>query len=333
MTSKIYDCLVVGGGPAGLTAAATLVRLRRSAVVFDSKAYRNAGAHAMHMVPGFDHADPKDFRKIAREQLLSRYKTIEFQEGNVVSAAQVELGDDTGAAFELRDENGRTWRGKKVILATGSIDVMPEDIEGYKENWPHHIYQCPFCDGLEDSGHSVGILGFPSPMYQTYGFAGLRFDDRVIIFMNGDSPSDEPTFGALRTLEALGARVEKRRVRRIIDNGPGPANGISVELEGGEKVRCGMMFHHPRTVNRANNLFDQLGIERAPVNEAMEIGGEVALKDQFNQTSVKGIFAAGDTTTPYKSVAQAISSGNIAAVGACMTLAMEEGAKALAAKS
>lgn len=196
-----------------------------------------------------------------------------------------------------------------------------------------HSYQCPFCDGLEDSGHPVGLLGFPSPAYKVYGLAGLRFDDRVTIFANGDSPSDEPTIEAMKTLEACGVKVEQRRVRRLIDNGPGPENGITVELEDGEKVRCGCVFHHPHTVNRAQDLLDQLGIETTPVNEMMGMGGEAVMKNQFNETNVPGVFAAGDTMTPYKAVCGALAAGNTAGVGVCMTLAFEEGAKALASKS
>ena len=140
MSSKIYDCLIVGGGPAGLAAAAALVRLRRSVIVFDSKAYRNAGAHAMHMVLGFDHADPNDFRETVRKQLLARYATVEFQECNILSATKVDRSkENEAAAFELKCDKGRTWSGKKIILASGSVDVLPEDIDGYKDNWPHHM--------------------------------------------------------------------------------------------------------------------------------------------------------------------------------------------------
>lgn len=140
MSSKLYDCLVIGGGPAGLTAALTMARVRVHAIVFDSKEYRNARAKKMHTVIGNDHVDPAEFRKTAKQQIQDRYKTVDFQDSKIVKAAKIDLdAKDGGSGFEVKDEQGNSWRGKKMILASGGVDYLPEDIEGYKENWGKHM--------------------------------------------------------------------------------------------------------------------------------------------------------------------------------------------------
>lgn len=140
MVSKLYDCLVIGGGPSGLTAALTMARVRLNAIVFDSKEYRNSAAKKMHTVIGNDHVDPAQFRKTARHQILDRYKTIEFQDSKIVTAAKIALdAKDGGSGFEVKDDQGNSWRGKKMLLASGGVDYLPEDIEGYQENWGKHM--------------------------------------------------------------------------------------------------------------------------------------------------------------------------------------------------
>lgn len=136
MPSAIYDALIIGGGPAGLAAALPMARQARTAVVFTSNEYRNEGARHMHMIPGLDHIEPSEFRRRARQQILDHYRTIAFEEVKITSAKKV---PDTGH-FELEDEKGRKWEGKKLVLATGSAEVLPDDIEGYKENWASHMY-------------------------------------------------------------------------------------------------------------------------------------------------------------------------------------------------
>lgn len=121
------DVLIIGGGPAGLTAALTLARQRHSAVVFDSGSYRNARTTRLHMVPGWDNKAPADLRKLTRED-ISKYPSIQFAD------VEVKNVKNKDGHFALADASDKTWVGKKLILATGSADVYPK-IEGYEENW------------------------------------------------------------------------------------------------------------------------------------------------------------------------------------------------------
>lgn len=124
-----YDVLIVGAGPAGLSAALGLARQLYTAVVFNSGVYHNQLADHMHNVITWDHQDPALFRKKAKEGILERYDTIKFRDTKVESVAKTFDGK-----FELRDADGKTWMGRKLVLAMGVRDIYPS-IEGYHECW------------------------------------------------------------------------------------------------------------------------------------------------------------------------------------------------------
>ena len=127
--SSILDALIIGGGPAGLSAALGLARLLHTAIVFDSGTYRNAPSKHMHAVATWDHRDPADFRASVRKDLLARYSTIGFADVAVDSVEKAENG-----FFKVTDVNGKGWFGKKVLLASGVHDVYP-NIPGYSDCW------------------------------------------------------------------------------------------------------------------------------------------------------------------------------------------------------
>jgi thioredoxin reductase len=130
MSKPIYDCLIIGAGPAGLAVATGLARLQHTSLVFDSGIYRNALVKHMHNVLGWDHRDPAEFRAKSRQDLLSRYgSVVTFQNATIQQVRKLESGQ-----FEAVDEAGNIYSGKKLCLASGVKDVMP-DIEGYADCW------------------------------------------------------------------------------------------------------------------------------------------------------------------------------------------------------
>jgi len=138
MSSKLFDALVVGAGPAGLAAALALGRNCRTAIVFDSGQFRNSNVTAMHTVPSRDGSNPVEFREITKSQITAKYTTISFLEASITKAERAEV-DDGYEGFQLMDSQARLYSGRKLILATGTKDVLP-DIPGYSDNWPSHMY-------------------------------------------------------------------------------------------------------------------------------------------------------------------------------------------------
>lgn len=316
----IFDALIIGGGPAGLNAALVFARTQGTALVFDSQEYRNEGIKHMHTVASRDHQEPYSFRQTAREQIESRYETVWFQHATITHATKKQIGEDKYEGFEVRSSSDETYLGRKLILATGSKDVLP-DIPGYKENWPSHIYQCLACDGFEQRGTPIGILTFNHPSQSHYVQMAKAFDDRITIFSNGQILDEEPVQHALKVSKAFGAEVDARKITRLVNNGASHEDGVTIEFETGEPVTLGFIVHRPVTVNRAQHLIDQLGVEM--VDPAM--GGHVKIANpMFNETSVRGVFAAGDTMVMMKQAAIAMAEGLKAAAGAGMQIAQEK---------
>lgn len=129
MALSVVDCVVIGGGPAGLAAAGAVARVNHSCLVFDSGVYRNSKSPHVHGFLGWDHRDGADLRIQARADLVARYPTVQFRD-----VAVKELTQQRDGRFQVIDENDIELMGRTVILATGVRDIML-DVDGYAECW------------------------------------------------------------------------------------------------------------------------------------------------------------------------------------------------------
>ncbi|PGH15384.1 hypothetical protein AJ80_05568 [Polytolypa hystricis UAMH7299] len=293
---KLFDVLIIGCGPAGLSTALGLARQLHTAVIFDSGVYRNDRASEMHNVITWDHQSPAKFRVAAQQELLSRYRTIKIQNAIINEVRKSEKGH-----FEAIDDNGQVWQGRKLVLAVGVHDISP-DIEGYAESWGKGIFHCLFCHGYEERGApSAGVLAVGDcaslgPVMHLSRLA-RRLAKKVTVYTDGAVELSQSLADPLRS---AGFELETRHIAKLVKSPKGPE--MVIELSDGKTVTEGFLVHKPKS--EVNGPFaQQLSLE-------LTQEGDIRVKQPFYETaSVPGVFAVGDCASIGKAVAQANATG------------------------
>ncbi|CAH0207948.1 Alkyl hydroperoxide reductase subunit F [Microbacterium sp. Bi98] len=296
----MYDAIVIGAGPAGLQAALTLGRMHRPTLLLDSGEYRNGTVLHMHNVIANDGTPPAEFRATARAQ-LAEYSDIDVRD----VGAQTVTGSE--GSFVVRLADGETVETRHVILATGVADDLP-DIPGLQDLWGTKAFSCPFCDGHEHAGRSIGILG-PAPRAEhLIGLLGRIVGDITVFPVEQPFAADET-----RTLEGLGVRVSAEPVAAVAPE----AADVRITTASTAHTVVGVFVASGSLRHRAP-FADQLGLELLP-------SGSIEI-DDLGRTSQPGVFAAGDLAHraslpgPMASVLLASAAGQMAAVGVIQSL-------------
>lgn len=298
-----YDVVIVGGGPAGLSAALNLGRARKRVLLCDAGPRRNAAAVHIHGFVTQDGTPPAEFRRVGRRQ-LERYPNV-----GVRDTAVVEIGGERGA-FRLRLTEGEA-EARRILLCTGMIDVLPE-IEGFRALWGKSIFQCPYCHGWEVQDRRFGFL---SPSAEMIDFAiFLRGWSRDVTLLT-DGRFAVPEEARAR-FESAGVAVEEGAIGRLREG----ADGLeAVELTDGGSLPLDVLFARP--LQRQVPVVEALG-------PALDAGGYVVVDEQ-RRTSIPGIYAAGDLLTAAQSATLAAAAGVQAAAQINHELTMELAANGL----
>ncbi|MEE4678573.1 NAD(P)/FAD-dependent oxidoreductase [Pseudomonas alliivorans] len=289
------DVIIIGGSFAGLAAALQLGRARRKVIVLDTGLPRNRFAGHSHGLLGHDHKPPLDILAEARDQLV-RYPTVKL----VVARAEEVSGaiDD----FCVLTDDNESLRARRLILSYGVADQMP-NVPGFAENWGTSIVPCPYCDGFEVADQHWGLV-WSGP--QSHNYVRLYHDwtDALTVFADGhDIPPDIQADLSRRHVRVIDARITE-----IVRHG---SHGATVKLGTSPDVAVDILFAHPRNKPSAS-LHESLGL--AIVNTPFGIALKV---DERRETSVPGIYAAGDLANPLMaSVTLAISHGATAGISA-----------------
>jgi thioredoxin reductase len=302
----IYDVVIVGGGPGGLSAALALGRARKRVLLTDSGPRRNAAAVHLQNFVTRDGTPPQEFRRLGREQLAT-YPNVEVRDERVASLS------GASGAFQVRLASS-TVEARRVLLCTGMIDDIPP-IEGFRELWGTSIFHCPYCHGWEVQDQRWSYLASPSHADKFAPFAlKLRGWTRdVVVFTGGfEVPAETRAL-----LESAGIRLESAPVSRLVAQG---GRLTAVELANGKQVARDVLFAHPE--QRQVELVRATGVE-------FDDDGYVRIDPMKSETSVPGIYAAGDLTTRMQGAILAAAAGTRAATMINLDLAMDLGPKGL----
>ncbi|MBP1203879.1 thioredoxin reductase [Duganella sp. 1411] len=270
------DVIIIGGSFAGLAAALQLGRARRKVIVLDTCRPRNRFAGHSHGVLGHDHKPPLDILDEARQQ-LARYPTI-----RLVNAGAESVSGAIDDFCVVTDDNEQL-KARRLILSYGVVDKMP-DVPGFAENWGASVIPCPYCDGFEVADQHWGLVwSGPQSMNQVRLFHD--WTDRLTVFGDGhDIPPDIRADLAGRQVPLVDGRITE-----IARRG---SHSSTIKIDTGPEVAVDVLFAHPRTMPSAS-LHDALGL--ATINTPTGI----ALKtDERRETSMPGIYAAGDLANP-----------------------------------
>lgn len=299
----LYDAIVVGGGPAGLSAATWLARYRRSVLVIDSQEYRNRWVHRSHGYLGSDPADPMALLDKGRAE-LSRYPGATLCYGRVTAARR----DDRGRfVVSLGD---RRFVGLRMVLATGTADRFPE-VDGFFDHYGTSVFHCVTCDGYEAENCNVVVLGWSA---HVAGFALELLDwaGSVTIVTLGRRFEGDGRDRA--TLESHGIALLDDTAAELIGE---PGRLRAVRLASGTTIDAEFVFfsiaHEPRL-----DLAEQLGCEITDEH--------CLLVDADGQTTVHGLYAAGDITPGFQLLSVAVGKGATAGVACAVSLQGQPGA-------
>jgi thioredoxin reductase len=310
-----YDVVIIGGGAAGLSTGLTLARTRRSVLVVDAGEPRNAPADGVHNYLGREGVPPLELQAIGRGE-------VEGYGGHVVTGS-VAAAAPEGDGFRVTLADGRTATARRLVVATGLVDELP-DVEGLAARWGRDVIHCPFCHGWEVRERRIAILATgPAAFHQALLLR--QWSDDVTLFRNtGPEPSDEQweQFGArgIAVVDGVVAAVETE------------ADAISaLRLASGERIACEAVVVAPRWTARTAGI-EGLGL---PVEEFEVMGHTVGTRivaGPNGATDVPGVYVAGNATDLMATVIHSAAAGMTVAAAITADLMMDDTRRAVEAR-
>lgn len=283
-----FEVIIIGGSYAGLSAAMALGRALREVLIIDSGKPCNRQTPHSHNFITQDGEVPAVIAAKAREQVLA-YPTVAFTEG--IAATVVKT--DSGFTVTLKD--GIEYQAKKVLFATGIKDIMPE-IEGFAECWGISVIHCPYCHGYEVRRQKTAIFANGDAAYH-YAVLLSQWTKELTIFTNVTS---EFTTEQRKKLKEHSIEIIKAPITKLVHD---KGRLQQINLADGTSHNYTAMYHRAEYKQHCD-IPEQLG---CTINEMGFIQ-----TDMMQKTTIAGIFAAGDCTTPMRSVSTAVAQGTMA---------------------
>jgi thioredoxin reductase len=298
---ETYDVIIVGAGPAGLSAALILGRCRRSVLICDTGKPRNAASHALNGYLTRDGTPPREFLELGRRE-LTKYDTIELTTTGATAAECI-----PGGRFKVVLEGGTVVFSRKLLIATGVVDNVPE-VKGFRELYGRSVFHCPYCDGWEVRDEPLAIYG--------RGSRGLGLSLELTawsadLVLCTDGPAEIDAEGRAR-LERNGIGVREDRI---------------TALEGTDGILERVIFERGEPLRRRALFFTTGQFQQSEL--AIHLGCELNDKGtiatgKYEKTHLPGLFVAGDASRAVQWVIVAAAEGAEAAFAINTDLVRED---------
>ena len=285
----MLDVIIVGAGPAGLSAALILGRCRRSVLVCDTGEPRNARSQAMHGFLTRDGIAPDEFLQLAREQ-LHLYESVELRSVAVIDA------ESQNGHYSVTLQDGSRLTSRKLLLATGVIDELPE-IEGVQDFYGSSVHHCPYCDGWEVRDQPLAIYG--KGKHGSELALELTVWSRDLVLCT-DGP----------------AELEEQQVHRLHANRIRLCEERITKLEGTNGILERIIFANGEVLPRQAMFFFSAGHQHSPLPEKLgcDLTSRGAVRTgEYEDTCVDGLYVAGDSSRHVQLVIIAAAEGAQAA--------------------
>jgi thioredoxin reductase len=288
------ECVVVGGGAAGLSAALVLGRARRETFVVDNGRQSNLPADGIGGLLGHNGRAPAEFYELARAE-VAVHPSVTLRVGEVVQ------GRCTASGFELDLADGESLLSERVLLATG-MRYRYAQLPGIAERWGQSVFHCPFCHGWEVRDRPLAVIGD--------GAGGVHralllraWSEDVTLLTNGSHDIEDE---ARRRLQDANVAIDERAIAEL--RGDAPSLSSIAFTDGSERACGGLLV--PVTLHQRSALAAALGASLAEPGVVTVDAIEV---DDAQKTTVPGLWAAGDASTQMPTITGAFASGSKAA--------------------
>jgi thioredoxin reductase len=295
-----FDVIIIGGSYAGLSAAMALGRALRKVLVIDAGNPCNKQTPHSHNFLTQDGKSPNEISELAKSQ-VANYDTVSFLNDFAIEGKKIDDG------FEIRTQSEQIFKARKLIFATGVKDEMP-DIDGFAECWGISAIHCPYCHGYEVRNQKTGLFANGDMAYE-FGKLLWNWTKDLTIYTNGKSTL---SIEQKQTLADKNIYIVEKQIIKINHE-----NGKIQEL----------IFADDST-QKLDALYAKIPFTQhsdIPQSLGCEINEMGTLKvDMMQKTSVDGVFAAGDSTSMMRSVANAVYGGNMSGAAASKELVAED---------
>ena len=287
----MLDTVIVGGSSAGLSAALVLGRSLRRVVVIDDQKPCNRFSRASHGFLTRDGVPPSELSQLARKQ-LEHYSTVALKTATAVQIEKV------GAEFEITSSDDSKLQARTIVLATGLRDELPR-LDGIEGLWGKSVVHCPYWDGHEVRGRAIVVYGEnEAALHQLMMLR--QWTDNLTLCATGGW---ELTAAQRKKLARFGIRITEQPIAALES---ADAQLQAVRFVDGTTLRCEALFIRPKTTHRTTFAYD-LGC-KVDANNVVQV-------DLRGRTTTEGVYAAGDLSSPMRSVAVAVAQGAAAAYG------------------